>query len=279
MRILITGGSSYFGQHLVPLVVSTSTHEILYTYYQNDPMKMDQGKRLNILDETAVQSLVLEFCPEIIIHTVGSNRGPDMDAVIRLGTKHITAAAASINARLIHLSTDVVFNGREAPYDELAKPNPVNEYGRAKAAAESIISEVSNNYVIVRTSLIYGLRKMDHGTRWMVNALKAGETVTLFDNQWRNPVWVETLCQACLEFATNDYIGIMNIAGQQKLSRAQFALKMLDWWGVIQRDTIIIGPSIGDRWPLDCQLDLSRATQLLSTPMKGVDEVLANGNE
>jgi dTDP-4-dehydrorhamnose reductase len=111
---------------------------------------------------------------------------------------------------------------------------------------------------------------MDHGTRWMAEALRAGQPVTLFDNQFRNPVWVDSLSRACLELANHAYTGILNVAGQQRLSRADFALRLLDWWGIEQRQTLTIGPSEGDQWPLDCTLDLSRATAVLQTPLPGV---------
>jgi dTDP-4-dehydrorhamnose reductase len=273
-RILITGGSSYLGQHLVPLAMQTSAHELRYTFYQHDPLQWPQARFLDILDQAKVDLLVREFAPNIIIHTVGSNRGPNISAVIQQGTRHVTNAAAAVGARLIHLSTDVVFNGLQAPYNESSPPSPVNEYGRAKAAAELIVARYEN-HVIVRTSLIYGLDLMDQGTRWMTQALQSGKPVRLFDNQYRNPIWVETLSQACLELATNSYVGIIHIAGRQVMSRAQFALKMLNWWGVTEQHTLSIGPSLGDYWPLNCELDLGRATAILSTKLLGVDEVLS----
>lgn len=270
-RILITGGSSYLGRHLVPLALPS--HKICYTFYKNDPLNLSLGQRLDVRDETAVSRLIAQFQPHAIIHTIGSNRGDDVDGVIRRGTQNVTRAAEQTAARLIHLSTDSIFDGLQPPYDETAVPTPVNAYGRAKAAAEAIVAKHSN-HVIVRTSLIYGLHQMDHGTIWMARALRAGQPVTLFDNQFRNPVWVETLSRACLELAVNDYTGILNVAGRQLLSRADFALKMLDWWGITERDSLQIGPSTGSHWPLDCRLDVGRGTAVLTTPLLGVDEVL-----
>ena len=71
-RILITGGSSYLGRHLVPLV--GAGHETIYTYFHNDPLAVPSAHRLDIRDETAVVDLVTSFKPDVIIHTVGSNR-------------------------------------------------------------------------------------------------------------------------------------------------------------------------------------------------------------
>jgi dTDP-4-dehydrorhamnose reductase len=220
-----------------------------------------------------VARFVADFAPDAIIHTAGSNRTPDMTAVIVEGTRHMAAAAAAVGARLIHLSTDAIFDGTGAPYDERAAPAPLHDYGRAKAAAEAIAA-THPNAAIVRTSLIYGLEEMDNGTAWMVEALRTGRPVTLFTNQWRNPVWVETLGRACLELVDHPYRGMLNIAGPQAMTRAEFGLRLLDWWGVNERATLALAPDKSGRWPLDCRLDVRLAGRLLRTPLVGVDEVL-----
>jgi dTDP-4-dehydrorhamnose reductase len=274
MRLLITGGGGYLGRHLVPAALQSAANAaVCYTFHQRDPLQLPQGQRLDVRDGAAVHHLVSSFQPDVIIHTAGSNRSADMTSVIEMGARHVAAAAAAVDARLIHLSTDSVFKGDVPPYDETAAPSPVNEYGRAKAAAETIVRRY-DNHVIIRTSLVYGLRLMDHGTAWMAEALRHGRPVTLFSNQYRNPIWVDSLCRACLELADHPYTGILNVAGRQVLSRADFALRLLDWWQVSKRETLTIGASEGDVWPLDCRLDLRRATAVLATPLWGVDEVL-----
>jgi dTDP-4-dehydrorhamnose reductase len=269
--ILITGGSSYLGQHLVPL--ASARHETFYTTYQNDPLRLPSGCQVDIRDGEAVAELVAARRPAVIIHTVGSNRAADMANVIIQGTTHITEAAREAGARLIYISTDVIFDGQKAPYNEGAPAKPMHAYGRAKAAAEAIVSQ-QTNHVIIRTSLIYGLRKMDRGTAWIAQALRAQKPVTLFTDQRRNPVWVTTLCLACLELVNLPFRGILNVAGRQEMSRAEFGLRMLDWWQIEERDTLLLGRSDADRWPVDCTLDLSLAQTVLKTPLWGVDEVL-----
>jgi dTDP-4-dehydrorhamnose reductase len=196
-----------------------------------------------------------------------------MAEVIVQGTTHVTEAAAEANIRLIHMSTDCVFDGLEPPYDETTVPTPVNAYGQAKAEAETIVQQ-HPNHVIIRTSLIYSLENMDHGTSWMSVALRGGKPVTLFDNQIRNPVWTTTLSQACLELAVNDFTGILHVAGSQAMTRATFSLKMLDWWNISERETMTIAPATSGNWPLNLTLDLRLATAVLNTPLLRVDQVL-----
>jgi len=276
-RILITGGSSYLGQHLVPRALqrTTESQSVVYTFYSHDPLALPNGRQLDVRDGQAVEALIEEVQPDTIIHTAGSNRPAEtMEAVIRQGATWMTKAAARQKARLIHISTDVIFDGRDAPYREEDPPTPVHAYGRAKADAESTVRQHAD-HVTVRTSLIYGLERMDRGTAWMVEALEAGWPVTLFTNQIRNPIWAETLSNALLELAENQYRGTLHVAGSQRLSRAEFGIKMLDWWGIAQRETLAFGPDDGERWPLDCTLEIARAQQVLQTPLPGVDQVLA----
>ncbi len=269
-RLLITGGGSFLGQHLVPLAFSQ--FETRYTIYRQDPFNSPASRRIDLRDHEPIKNLVTAFQPDVIIHTAGSNRSQDMDAVIRQGTGHITAAAETVNAKLIHLSSDALFDGRAAPYRETDAPTPIHAYGRAKAEAEEIVSHYSN-HVIVRTSLIYGLSLMDHSTSWIKEALEAGHEVVLFDNQFRQPTWALTLALACLELAVINFRGTLNVAGSQEMSRAEFGLKLLDWWGIGSRNTLSIGPT-DDEWPGDTRLDLTLAQEVLVTPLLGFDTVL-----
>lgn len=278
MKLLITAGSSYLGRHVVRRLLRaraapSSTIDFAYTWFSADPLGLPQGRRLDIRDAAAVRRLIDELRPEAVLHLAGSNRTPDMQAVIAGGTAILAAAGRS--ARLVHVSTDSIFDGRSAPYDETAEGRPLSDYGRAKAEAE-IAARSHPNVAIARTSLIYGLEEMDNGTIWMTEALRAGRPVVLFSNQRRNPVWVESLAAALLELAAPDhpFRGVINVAGQQVLTRAEFGLRMLDWWGVAERSTLTIAEDDGTRWPLDCEMDLALAGRVLQTPLPGVDEVL-----
>ena len=119
----------------------------------------------------------------------------------------------------------------------------------------------------MRTSLLYGLEKMDRGTEWVVQAIRRGEPVTLFTDQFRNPILVTALAAALLELAEHTYTGILHVAGAQRVSRADYTLRLLRWWGVEPGKHVTLGPSDGDRWPLDTTLDISRAQALLKTPL------------
>ncbi|MDM8531635.1 SDR family oxidoreductase [Anaerolineales bacterium HSG25] len=279
--ILIIGGSGYLGQYLLPQAIKkfavTST-------YHHTPFTADMvnSHQLDVTDRPAVFALVTSLCPTAIIHTAAVNPGgPNemMMPVNRDGTRHIAEAAKQIGARLVHVSSDTVHNGREAPYADADIPDPLNLYGQSKVAGEQAIQAVYPSAVIVRTSLIYGLTEMDRGTAGFIKRLEAGENLMLFSDVLRQPVWAETLSEALLKLAQNDVAGILNIAGRQVLTRSEFGTRMLRWWNMSHHENNIntgLATSVSNKIPLDLRLSIEQAEQLLQMEFVGVDTVLNN---
>ncbi len=280
--LLITGGSGYLGRHLCRYATNKFATHTTFLHHKTD-ITAGVPHRLDITDAAAVRALVRELSPTAIIHCAASNPGQDearMLTINRDGSAAIAAAAAEIGARLVHVSTDMVHAGTNAPYPDDAPPSPITRYGESKAAAEAAIAEIYPSTAIVRTSLIYGLEEMDRGTAGFVRRLSAGETLTLFSDQIRQPVWVETLSAALLALAADfpAVRGTLNVAGEQALSRAEFGQRMLDWWGVAWREHTTFGRAadLPVPSPLDLRLDVSAAETVLGMSFPGVDAVLDN---
>jgi dTDP-4-dehydrorhamnose reductase len=271
--LLIIGGTSYLGRHLVPLAVSKDRWRLCHTYFQSDSKNKANAEYLDLVDKNAVKSLLERFCPQVIIHTVGSERA-GLSLALE-ATKTLVELCQSMKIRMILVSSDVVFDGQKGHYCETDKTQPLHDYGRMKVETENLVRTL-DDFVIVRTSLIYGLKEIDHGHRWMRSALTKGQQITLFSDQLRNPVWVMTLSQALLELASHDYRGALHVAGQQTLSREQFSRRLLKHWRLLDKKLIKTGSSDPKRWPRDLSFDLRRAKQVLKCPLPGVDEVLNN---
>jgi len=280
-KILVTGGSGYLGQHLSRLAEKCGT---LHTTYRTHPKNIIAGEAhpLDITDASAVFALIESLAPDAIIHTAASNPGrqnpSQMMTINRDGSKYIAEAARAIGARLVHVSTDTVHAGTHAPYPADAPPSPINPYGKSKAAAESAVRTACPTAAIVRTSLIYGLKNMDRGTAGFLKRLNAGETLTLFQDQIRQPVWIETLSEVLLALAlekTNIH-GTLNVVGRQVLSREAFGKRMLKWWGIDAQDRIKAGfaANLVQPSPLDLRLEIAQTERLLGMTFYGVDEVM-----
>jgi len=274
--LLITGGSGYLGRRLIALAVGR--WQITATYFCH-PLHGDGfiATRMDVRDAGQVAALMAQVRPDVVIHTAYTTESEEaMQRVIIQGTRHVAQAAMGIGARLIHLSTDVLFDGRRGHYTEDDPPSPITPYGRAKAIAEAIVAAEASDAVIVRTSLITGFDPPDPRTRWVLDSLREGREIRLFTDEFRCPVWVTTLAQALLELAELDYRGVLNVAGDQVLTRYEIGVRLARFFGL---DPAGITPALaaesGLVRPLDCSLDLSLARRLLRTPLPGLDEVLA----
>jgi dTDP-4-dehydrorhamnose reductase len=276
--MLVTGGSGYLGGWVARL--ARREWDVTATFFLHPADEPPVAWRhLDVRDEAAVRSLVSRVRPDVVVHTAAERPGSEVDfaAVNGAGTRHVARAAAERGARLIHLSTDVVFDGEKGGYVEEDLPRPVHAYGRSKARAEEEVRQAGGEAVIIRTSLIYGWRPtIGRHTQWIIDGLAAGKTVRLFTDEFRNPIWVQSLASALVELAGSTVTGVLHVAGAQKLSRYDFGLRLLRFHG---RDPAAVLPTsaraLGLSRPLNCTLDCSRARVLLATPLPGVDEVLA----
>jgi dTDP-4-dehydrorhamnose reductase len=278
-RLLITGGSGYLGNYLLP---AAAREFEVYAAYRGNPSALTAGEPvfLDLMDEAASRQTIRELRPDSIIHAAAINPGRGNAALMAQvngdGSRLVAQAAVEVGARLVHISTDVVHSGRNAPYCDDAPPTPVNAYGQSKAAAEKVVQEICPTAAIVRTSLIYGLDVMDRGTESFVEKLERGEPLVLFSDVWRQPVWVETLVGALLKLVNLEYAGLLNVVGEQALTREAFGRRMLAYWAIDRAVDISAGRAadISDTIPLDLRLTTDRARDVLQLSLPGVEAVL-----
>lgn len=220
-----------------------------------------------------VRILLDRVRPDVIIHTACSEQGNGIEAMLSAAGL-LALQTEERGIRLIHLSTDQVFDGATAPYTEESLANPINAYGKAKAQAEDLIRSCNPQATIIRTSLLYDLHKPDRQTQWILNAMDTSQPIRLFVDEIRCPVWVENLADLLLELTVRDFPGILHLGGPQALNRWELGLHLLEHFNVIPTPNILQGTvdESGLVRPKNLTLDSTRAQHTLRTHLLSLNE-------
>jgi dTDP-4-dehydrorhamnose reductase len=273
--LLVTGASGYLGHYLAG---AADGWAVTGTFF-SQPAVASRAvlRQVDLRDRAALGHLLAEVRPDAVIHTACSNRDGDNVNAIVPAAENLAAACHERDTRLVHVSTDLVFDGEHAPYSDDSPPAPLTPYGRAKAEAEDAVLSLCPAAAIGRPSLIWALDPPDRQTSWLVAGLRSGAPVRLFTDEICCPVYLADLAAALLELAARPQLsGPLNLGGRQPLSRWNFGLRLLDALR-LERAANLTPSTVAQSGlvrPRGLSLEWRRASQLLVTPLRGVDEVL-----
>jgi dTDP-4-dehydrorhamnose reductase len=265
VRLFVTGLGGYLGH----AIAAAADGEVLGTVRSRPAPRGTRGLPIDVRDETELAAALADARPDAVIHTAYVQHGDEARAINVDGSAAVARAARRAGARLVHLSSDLVFAGDLGrPVREDDPVAPVTDYGRSKADAEAAVAAAHPGAVLVRTSLIYGgERPSAHEER----ALDPG--MTFYEDEIRCPVAAGDLAAAVVELAGRDDIaGPLHVAGADAVSRLELARLVAAAHG---RDPALVRGATRPRGrPGDITLDCSRARALLRTRVRGVREVL-----
>jgi dTDP-4-dehydrorhamnose reductase len=221
MRILITGANGQLGQALPAYLAG---HELT-------PV----GKaEMDVTDKTAVFAIMAQVQPELVIHSAaytnvdGCAKDPALAYRINgLGSQNVALACREFGAEMVHISTNEVFAGdNPAGYEEWMTRNPINGYGRSKAAAESHVQHILNRCYIVRTAWLYapGGHNFIHA---ILNHARQQGAVRVVVDEIGSPTYVNDLAQAIGQLMATRQYGIYHFTNAGACSRWQFAQEIL----------------------------------------------------
>ncbi len=231
MRILITGGSGQVGYSLTKQLAETENITFL---------SLDKDE-LDITNRATVNEIVQEFRPTIIInaaaHTAVDRAEEEVElsyVINRDGPKYLAEAAQSVNAAILHISTDYVFEGnKESEYLETDITNPQGVYGGSKRAGEVAVALACEKHIIFRTAWVFG----EHGSNFVKTMLRLGTTrdeLNIVADQFGGPTYAGDIANALIEIAKRialdeviDY-GIYHYSGLPYVNWCQFADAIFD---------------------------------------------------
>ncbi|MGF7145345.1 dTDP-4-dehydrorhamnose reductase [Anaerotaenia torta] len=224
-RVMITGASGQLGLALCRLMKGQARYEILQTGVDENSAL----NRLDITDEAEVENYIKENRPDIIINCAAftavdlcESQEDTAYRVNALGVRYLAQASERIGAKLVHVSTDYVFDGQaERPYEEEDSPNPVSAYGRTKRAGECFALENCSRLYIVRTAWVYGEGK--NFVKTMLRLAESGSSIRVVEDQYGTPTSALELARAILFLVETDAYGIYHATCEGSTNWYEFA--------------------------------------------------------
>lgn len=266
----MTGATGLLGGHVVAAAMRRSEHVIA----AGGPGRGEAG--IDIGDRAAVEALFARVRPGVVIHAAAlaavadCARDPGLARRINVeGTTSVARAAAAVGARLVFVSTDLVFDGEHAPYAEDAVTEPTSVYGRTKREAE-LEALAAPNVVVVRISLLFGPTLggrrsfFDQQLESLRNATSG--TMSLFTDEWRSPLSLRAAAEGLLTIARADVTGTLHFGGPERMSRFEMGTRLARVIGA--SDRMVVGASrtsvaTAEPRPRDVALDSSMLRRVL----------------
>jgi dTDP-4-dehydrorhamnose reductase len=285
-KLLITGASGFLGWHLCQL--AKQEYIVYGTYFAHSVEIPDITTiKANLTDFQELKQVFSEIKPTAVIHTAALSQPnfcqthPDESYAINVEVScNISGLCADTSIPCAFTSTDLVFNGLNAPYQETDPVSPVNLYGEHKVMAEKGMLERYPKTAICRMPLMFGMATPTATSfiQPFIQTLKEGKDLNLFIDEFRTPVSAITAAKGLL-LALEKVQGYIHLGGKERISRYDFGLLMAEIFQLSssqikaskQQDVKMPAPR-----PSDVSLDSSKAFALGYEPLS-LREELAMG--
>lgn len=237
MKIVITGSLGLLGQRIAECAPNTVELLCLDLADKAEPLALPNYQSCDVTDRELTFKTINEFSPDWIIncaaYTHVDKAEQEREACWNINVEavnNLVYAARKTKSRILHLSSDYVFNGKNGPYTETDIPDPLGFYGKSKLAAENILRGAPVESTIIRTMVLYGISGNNRSdfVKWLITELQAGHDVRIVNDQIGNATLNDNLAQNIFKVIQKQYSGILNIAGSEINSRLEFARQIAD---------------------------------------------------
>ncbi len=247
---MIAGARGLLGQKTVEVFRRESEYELL-------PCELTAGEEgyiaLDITDRQKVLDAVGTLRPSVIVNAAAFTDVDRAEAEREVAYKvnasavgYLAEAAKIFGAKLVHISTDYVFNGQKGNYSEDSLPDPLGYYGKSKLAGENLAKSQLDDLAILRTQVLYGFGKgiKKNFVLWVLEKLAGGDKFSVVTDQVGNPTIADELAFAVLKTVQKNAVGIYHVSGFETMSRHEFAKQIAEVFGF---DPSVIGTTTTDK--------------------------------
>jgi dTDP-4-dehydrorhamnose reductase len=238
-KILITGGTGLLALNWA--CAMRSTWQVVLGVHRHD-VRLDGVKsvQLNLSSVPDFERTVDSINPDLIVHTAGMTHVDtcESDRVGAFKANAYTAAIVALVAkqksiRLIHVSTDHLFDGAVPFCTELTEPKPLNAYATSKQAAEMLVKERCPEALILRTNFFcWGSVYRQSFSDWIINGLIAGTELQMFDDVFFTPILADELIGFAHGLNEIGSSGIFNVVGTRRISKYDFGVELAQSLGL-----------------------------------------------
>lgn len=210
MKVLVTGANGQLGFDVVKRL-----------QLENIECHGIDRQDLDITDDVKVKAFIANFSPDVVVHcaayTAVDKAEEEKELCYRinvLGTRYIAEACKEIDAKIVYISTDYVFDGElDRPYEVTDRPNPINYYGKTKYEGELEVQRVFDKYFIVRISWVFGA----HGNNFVKTMLRLGQErdeLSVVSDQMGSPTYTVDVAELLMEMIKTDKYGIYHATNE-----------------------------------------------------------------
>lgn len=288
--LVVTGASGLLGASVLRSAVEFGweTVGLCHQHVMRDPAIHIAG--VDLTDVSATCRLLFDLRPDAIVHCAAATNvdwcedNPRLAEAINVqASANLAEIASTLNARLMYISTDAVFDGMKGGYVETDEPDPLNVYARTKLAGEREALRRHPSAIIARVN-IYGWNAQDKHSlaEWVLRELEQGRQVPGFTDVFFTPILANHLVPVLFAMLQHKLSGLYHVAGSERISKFEFARKVAAAFGF---DTTRVTPchvkdmNLRAARPLDISLNTEKIGMSLGHAMPGVDSGLREFRE
>ena len=280
-RVLITGGSGLLGLNWAATSRNQSEVQIgIHSRAVSLKSAVSCSIDIDSLDSTLRYFDSLR--PDLVVHSAGLTSVEKCEDKPSLAfhqnvtlARNVAQACERFHLKLVHISTDHLFEGLCSFANEGVTPSPRNIYGKTKAEAELRVLDANPNSLVIRTNFFgWGTLYRSSFSDCILNSLRKGITIKLFEDVFYTPILAESLALAGAELAKKNQSGIVNLSGNTRISKFDFGIRLAEEFGLdkhlIRPVKFVSRPDLVVR-PLDMSLSNEYATSLLGNPPSNLE--------